>query len=212
MVELAYTGVLKTPAFGLASSSLVPGTLVVVWESPILFGQDSYVGDDMDEMTPGPSPDDLKYSFWKDQKDAAEEQAADIAESVRKALNMRGVETESIRTDANQKFYDTYIGSKFYWMANVEAYEASPPLMCQHISLDVPGVWVLTMADPDIISCAPCAMDRGRMDLELYPDRCDNCLREGVSMFYETMIRAGNFMVSGNICQDCVDRHNESIL
>lgn len=163
----------------------------------------------MNESTP--TPDDLKFSFWKDQKAAAEEQAAKIAASVRESLSEDGVVTESITSDANIRFYDTYIGSKFAWMESGEVFAEFPPLFCQHVSIDNPDVWVLTMAAPDIISCVSCAIDRARLDVQLYPDRCDNCLREGIHEFYETMIRAGNFMVSGNICQDCVDRHNESI-
>lgn len=154
--------------------------------------------------------DKIRRIAWQDQVDAASERAEEISlelGKVMKAVNPEGHEARPVF----KNFHETYLGSKFVWMRSFEDYKASNLQHCGHVDMSAPDIWFITFWNPFILFCSSCVGPYLQSESMQANDICDYCKTSGLTIFHETNIQTGPFMVFGNICTDCHNKQEKDV-
>lgn len=146
--------------------------------------------------------DKLRQIRWADQFQAASEQARGIAEDMSTLADALGLERPG--RAVNKRFTSTYLGSKFAWLQDWDAYQQAKLKRCDHVDIDNPRVWFVHLFNPNVVLCHDCSPKIARDYYQLNPSDCDFCqVNVPSNHFHEISVQIGSFILFGNICDSC---------
>lgn len=148
---------------------------------------------------------DLSLIHLADQLAAAAEQARETA--------IQG--TDYMVTDAGRvptgetievsDLLSSYLMEEWTWFSNLRTAPFAPD-HCEHVDPSHPAMWFGILNYPNHFWCQECAADKVNEDEEVDRHKCDRCAKQGVTEFYDISFPAGNILIVGSVCRDCVDR------
>lgn len=152
-------------------------------------------------------------------EDPTETAYMDQAEAASQDANtaLKNMEEQAVEEEENvisgelpaEVVWSSYIGLKFPWVDD-------PKLMkrltyCKHASLRAPGIFVVSANRANHVDCLQCGSRRRSrtMQQDLIP--CDLCGESKDEGFHETILQAGFFLITANLCPSCQTEQDRSV-